>query len=214
MRISIWRCTTICCIILLIAGCGSSSGREQKSAETGIRSDTVLVVDLGLYNNQLLHKVGKQITLYYGLPVVFKSHSLPKSAFLPARARYDAPSLLQELKSLHLPQYRFVAGLTASDISMPKNSTPDFGIFGLGSMDGGSCISSIKRLKKNANQHQLEDRIFKVVLHEIGHNYGVPHCTNNLPCFMKDAKAKISTVDNEPMDMCASCKKKMKIKHQ
>ena len=42
----------------------------------------------------------------------------------------------------------------------------------------------------------------KVVLHELGHNYGLPHCTSPYPCFMKAANGKISEVDEEPMDMC------------
>ena len=193
---------------LLLGSCQSNSENASLVVRKPPHANTVLIVDLGLNNNQLMKAIGEKITSYYQLPVKYVQHPLPESAFLSARKRYDANAVLIELKKLHTPEYRFVAGLTSKDISMPKNGVPDFGIFGLGAMDGGSCISSICRLQKNADKQQLYNRIYKVVLHEIGHNFGVPHCTSPAPCFMKDAKAKIVTIDNEPLFMCTDCKKK------
>ena len=65
-------------------------------------------------------------------------------------------------------------------------------------------------MKKGVSKFQLLERLEKVILHEIGHNYGLNHCTSPYPCFMKDANGKIKQVDSEPMDMCVECKKKIK----
>jgi archaemetzincin len=54
----------------------------------------------------------------------------------------------------------------------------------------------------------LTERIQKVILHEIGHNHGLNHCTSPGQCFMKAANRKISEVDNEPMEMCRLCRQK------
>ncbi len=55
------------------------------------------------------------------------------------------------------------------------------------------------------------ERFKKVVLHEFGHNLGLPHCLDN-HCMMTSASEKISTIDNEKMALCAACKKKIGMK--
>lgn len=195
----------------IVLGCHSDAVNSAPTATVVTSKDTVLIVDMELKDEALLKATGKMIASYYHLPIKYIHHPIPTAAFLKQRKRYDSNIILEELKKLHTNDYRFVAGLTSHDISTHKNGITDFGIFGLGSMDGGSCITSTCRLKRNADASLLYNRVYKVVLHEIGHNYGVPHCTNNNPCFMKDAKAQIKTVDHEPMQMCGDCIKKKRI---
>ncbi len=48
------------------------------------------------------------------------------------------------------------------------------------------------------------ERIIKITLHEIGHNYGLDHFTDK-NCLMTDAAERISTVDNTKNHLCSKC---------
>lgn len=83
----------------------------------------------------------------------------------------------------------------------------DFGIMGLAYCPGKSCVVSGYRLK-----HQNYDihfgRFKKVVIHELGHNFGLPHCPDK-KCVMTDAVESIKTIDNAKLELCLSCRKKI-----
>ena len=86
----------------------------------------------------------------------------------------------------------------------------DWGIFGLGSISGKTCVVSTFRLKYgNASEELLSSRLIKVINHEIGHTLGLQHCPH-LNCLMEDANGSIKPVDNESGDLCADCAKKVK----
>lgn len=137
---------------------------------------------------------------------------MPVSVISPFRHRYNANKIIDLLKSQNIHHYRFVVGLTSKDICTKSNGVEDWGIFGLGSLDGSGCISSTCRLKRGVSESKLIERLEKVVLHEIGHNHGLDHCVSRYPCFMKAAEGLISEVDAEPMDLCVECKQKIKQK--
>ena len=173
------------------------------------KSDTALIVSMNFYEKDLLAIIGAKVSSFYHLPVRYKTAALPPFAYYAPRNRFRADTLIRYLKQLNHGQYRFVVGLTSKDISCTTPHFPDWGVFGLGSLDASGCITSTFRLKKGVSTQKLTERLEKVVLHEIGHNQGLNHCTTPYPCFMKAANAKVAIVDGEPMDICTSCRSKI-----
>jgi len=51
------------------------------------------------------------------------------------------------------------------------------------------------------------ERLDKIVLHEIGHNLGLDHCTNDPQCMMNAANGSIKEVDQERIWFCDKCRK-------
>ena len=144
----------------------------------------------------------------YGLKVeTLPAKLLPKSAWYEPRARYRADILLDELTD-HTPgTYRIVIGLAAKDISVTKDQHEDWGIFGLGQLDGRTCVVSTFRLgARGADETKLRERLRKVAIHEVGHVMGLPHCPH-AGCVMRDAEASIATVDAETGTFCEPCAK-------
>ena len=80
---------------------------------------------------------------------------------------------------------------------------------GLAYRPGKSSIISKFRLKNNDKKLELE-RFKKVVIHEFGHNLGLPHCENT-HCVMTSAAEKISTIDTEKMELCSKCKRQLQL---
>lgn len=117
------------------------------------------------------------------VPVVLAhSRPLPRAAYHRPRHRYRADSLLRYLRQQHLAD-TVVIGLTRYDISTTKNGHPDWGVLGLGYQPGRAAVVSSFRLRPRS----VSTQFYKVVLHEIGHTQGLPHCLEPT-CFMRDAE--------------------------
>jgi len=174
-------------------------------------ADTILLVSLDFTDEYLLPKLTSKITSYYHIPVKHVKSHLPAMAWYPARQRYRADSLIRFLAPMKGDQYRFVVGICSKDISTTDGPHADWGVFGLGTYNNTGCITSTFRLKRNASQQLLQERIEKVVMHEIGHNLGLTHCDSPYSCNMKDAKGTISSVDNNGMLLCKECLSKLSL---
>jgi archaemetzincin len=158
------------------------------------------------FDTELTKMLKTEIETFYNFTVVILDGSpLPAHAYYKARNRYRADTLLRYLVQQCPPNIQYIVGLTHKDISCTNGKIADWGIFGLGYMPGKSCVISDFRLKKNIkSQAHFYERLSKIVLHELGHNIGLDHCSSK-NCFMQDAEGTIATVDNEPKKMCSKC---------
>jgi archaemetzincin len=138
---------------------------------------------------------------------------LPKYAYYQPRKRYRAEKLLRYLRSYYdnkvKKKYAKVIGLTYKDISTTKGQHKDWGIFGMAFLNTGPCVVSTYRLKRGAkSQKHFMERLIKVIIHELGHAYGLDHCTTK-SCVMQDARGTIKTVDNNSGHFCSRCREKL-----
>jgi archaemetzincin len=135
---------------------------------------------------------------------------LPASAFYKPRNRYRAELLLNYIDCYYRQylnkKYSMIVAITSKDISTTKDNYEDWGIFGLAYLDTGPAVVSTYRLKRNAkSQQHFMERVWKVVMHEVGHIFGLEHCTTK-GCEMEDAKGTIKTVDNSSGEFCKRCR--------
>lgn len=65
------------------------------------------------------------------------------------------------------------------------------------------------RLTRGASRDLFYRRLIKVVNHELGHTFGLPHCPNER-CLMGDAKGTIVTVDRETGALCDQCRETLR----
>lgn len=154
-------------------------------------------------------------SVYHYKIIVLPAIPPPPQAFVNIKTpRYRADKLIAYLKEIKPDTADYIIGLTGYDISItkhdwlgrikePQSRYEDFGIFGLGSMAGNSCIVSYYRLGNNTAT--LQSRLAKISVHELGHNLGLDHCPNK-KCVMTDAVEKISTIDNAEGRLCEKCR--------
>jgi archaemetzincin len=197
-------------LIIILSSCSTKKETESVQHRHTTRSENatpaILFVIMNVKKMEPMERAMKRASAYYKQSYVVEHAPIPSNALHPKRKRYSGDSLLKYLHTYNNGRYAFAAGLTDVDICTNKNGVEDWGIFGLGSLTNNGCVTSGKRLQTGVSKQQYEDRLTKVILHEIGHNHGVKHCVSPDPCFMKDANGKIITVDKEPVDMCQSCK--------
>ncbi|WP_298303897.1 matrixin family metalloprotease [Flavobacterium sp.] len=166
--------------------------------------------------------LAQEVTKFYKIKTfILPEIELPKQAFVTIKSpRYRADSIITIQNRTINDSLDFVLGLTYKDISItkhdikgnikePKWKYNDFGVMGLAYCPGKSSIVSSFRLKHKDKSLEFS-RLKKVVIHEFGHNLGLPHCPNK-HCVMTSAAEKISTIDNEKMELCEKCKTQLKI---
>jgi archaemetzincin len=149
------------------------------------------------------------LVAFYGLQIkVLPRVALPAHAYYKPRKRYRADPLLSFLeKRLPADGYR-ILGLTGVDISTTKGKIYDWGIMGLATIDGGSCVISAFRCRMRAKDDKhARIRLAKVAVHEIGHTLGLDHCPT-VGCLLEDAKGRVATCDREH-DICARCRRRL-----
>jgi archaemetzincin len=153
--------------------------------------------------------VSNAITVFYALTVkVLPRVELPKSAWYPPRRRWRAEKLLDFLDGQKPADGLRILGLTAADISTTKGKVIDWGVLGLGDLDGAAgVISTFRCHKKSRSEAHARERLSKVAVHEIGHTLALPHCPSK-GCLMEDAEGSVQKTDTE-YDLCGECRRKL-----
>ena len=161
---------------------------------------------LGAVSPVYINQIKKSVKSFYGYDCVVKpKKEITKDMLSRVTKRIDAKKALRSNLS-----FDNLLIITEKDICYNKNkSNPEWGIFGLGSQPGRTCIVSTFKLKREVSQQKTLERLEKVALHEIGHNLGLNHCENNKECMMSAANGTIQQVDNEKVWFCEKCRKQL-----
>lgn len=172
-----------------------------------IKPKTIYIQPLGDVNQEYINYLKKSVESFYGYNCVVKPKlNLTSDILAVSKTRYEAGKILKKYNSKEN-----VLLITEKDIAHRKSSEfPEWGIFGLGYRPGSTCVISTFRLKKNVSKAKLLDRLKKVALHEIGHNLGLEHCTNDKNCMMTSASGTVKQVDREKIWFCSKCWKLIK----
>ncbi len=183
----------------------------------------VTIQPLGTVDQLTLSECKRAITNYYGFTVHINDPiSFPKSAYVNVKSpRYRADTLIRFLRRTKPDSVDYVCGITEADISTtkydhwptksikkPEYKYTDWGVCGLGFRPGEANIVSTFRLKGQVSKSKLNERLRKVVCHELGHNLSLSHCDSS-QCFMRDAAETVKTIDQVNEHLCSSCQKKV-----
>jgi archaemetzincin len=159
------------------------------------------------YEPSEAQKLGRELTAYYGIIVdSIKQDQLPTFTYFKPRNRYLTDSILKYLKRNTLKS-NYVMGLCHVDIGHHRGKVKDYGIFGLGYQPGLCAVVSdwrIKHSKKVKNYTTEFLCMNNVVRHELGHNFGLPHC-NNKKCLLSAADGSISNIIMGYKTLCQKC---------
>ena len=144
--------------------------------------------------------------------------TIPHSFYFASADKYSADSLIQFLSKFVNDTIVKIVGVTHTNIytltkhyvQLNKKRSVSYesrSIFGLGYIDGNTSVVSDYRLQSN-DKELFDNRLKKVMLHELGHNLGLSHCTVD-SCLMSETNGDIGRLNKTGGDYCKKCRRKL-----
>jgi archaemetzincin len=129
----------------------------------------------------------------------------PSFALDAAREQYYSTAILQRLERSTDPDAR-VLGVTAHDLYVPVLTF----VFGEAQLDGNCAVVSTARLSEEfygmpRQESLMRERLVKEAAHELGHTFGLRHCTD-WRCVMSSSHG-VERLDVKTAEFCSSCRK-------
>ena len=130
--------------------------------------------------------------------------SIPQGAYDAKRGQYQSVEIMKMLAQ-HAPRDASrILGVTDVDLAIPMLSF----LFGQAQFDGPIAVVSLCRLHQEfyglpPHQSLLRERTVKEVLHELGHTFGLVHCSE--PSCAMSLATHIELVDAKAEQYCARC---------
>jgi len=121
------------------------------------------------------------------------------------RNQYYSTAILQRLDRDSDPGAR-ILGVTAGDLYVPVLTF----VFGEAQLDGNCAAVSTARLREDfyglpPRDDLLHERLLKEAIHELGHTFGLRHCSD-WRCVMSSSHA-VERLDVKGAEFCKACRK-------
>jgi archaemetzincin len=130
----------------------------------------------------------------------------PPSAWYPARQRYLADVLVEQLQDRKPSRCNALLAVTPKDLGAHTLTERASGLMGMGDYDTGCGVVSGARLGFGGAYGALfRERLEKVASHEIGHCFGLLHCRDS-QCLMQAAGGAVATYDRISGNLCQRCR--------
>jgi archaemetzincin len=166
----------------------------------------IYVKTIGTVEQALVSRVREAIEQSFSLQSkVIIETEYPIYAFEPKRNQYYARRIIEKMVCGLPGDCEKVIGITDVDLCTPVLTF----VYGEAQLGGNVAIVSFNRLKQEfyhlpRNDRLLCERLVKECIHELGHCYGLFHCSN-AQCIMAFSSSILS-IDNKSKNFCVGCK--------
>lgn len=133
-----------------------------------------------------------------------------QEAFDPNRVQYNSSLILRQIITTPPPDAEKIIGVLDVDLFIPILTF----VFGEAQLQGIGAAVSIHRLHNRfyglpENRETTTGRLLKEAVHELGHTFGLIHCTQ-AKCVM-NASTYVENIDQKPAELCPLCQKSIKV---
>jgi archaemetzincin len=141
---------------------------------------------------------------------VLEPIDIPPEAYERGRGQYYSPLILEKIFDNAPDDYHRILGIVDVDLYVHGLNF----IFGQADLQHGITIISLIRLKQEFYGFPPDRKLFylrmlKEAVHELGHTYGLDHCTD-YRCVMYFSNS-LQDTDRKGVDFCRKCKGKLEI---
>ena len=165
----------------------------------------IYILPFGNIPGDMLNYAKRKIETNFINPVkIMDTMVVPPQAFDPKRKQYLSTAILKTIIKNIPEKTEKIVGITSLDLFVPILTF----VYGQAQLDGKAAIVSYHRLKQNfyglpEDYRLLKNRFGKEIIHELGHTYGLVHCSDN-NCVMHFANS-IMHVDIKEDKFCETC---------
>lgn len=163
------------------------------------------LVSVGAVPEKVWEWISKTVAEWFPFPVQrLPALPIPESAHDCKRNQYQSVEIMRMLKQYAPQNGSRILGIADVDLSIPMLSF----LFGQAQLDGPVALVSLCRLRQEfsglpSQDDLLRERLTKEVLHEMGHTFGLVHCSEQ-SCAMS-LSTHIGMVDVKPERYCSRC---------
>lgn len=164
------------------------------------------MISHGHFDEFCLKLIAESIEQEFGYPVLLQeNHRDIHFYYDPARRQYDANRLLRLLAAFKSSEIIKTIAMVRVDLFIPILTY----LFGQAYFNGNTGIVSIYRLRNEqygmpADQKLLIERLQKVVIHELGHTFGLVHCL--VPSCVMRSSTYVEDIDQKNSTFCVNCR--------
>jgi len=125
------------------------------------------------------------------------------------RLQYNSSQILLQMISNPPADAFKIIGIVNVDLFIPILTF----VFGEAQLRGIGSVVSLHRLNNKfygipEDNKLLSDRLVKEAIHELGHNFGLVHCSNQ-ECVMKSS-TYVEDIDQKSHEMCDQCRDELR----
>ena len=174
-----------------------------------MNTQQILLISHGHFEKDFLKKIVLGVQQEFNLPVDMRNGFTDISVFYdPARRQYDANQLLKFIDSGSPSEAVKTIGLFQVDLFIPILTF----LFGQAVFKGKTGVASSYRLRNEQyglpqNETLLFERFLKVIIHELGHSFGLKHCYNPV-CVMRST-TYVEDIDQKDHHFCTACQREL-----
>jgi len=166
----------------------------------------IAIMPFGYVNIEYIKHIQTTIKEFYGYETKVLPAVKPTNDMLtPSKIGYDADKFPRKY-----PYPGYILIITKKNISHKDENKPELCFFGSAIVNGYSAVVSTYQLDDYASNDLFMNRLDKIVLHELGHNFGLRHCQNDYHCLMTNTEGTLEELDREDMKLCDICKSKIR----
>jgi archaemetzincin len=129
---------------------------------------------------------------------ILPEREVPPEAYDARRQQYRAGTLLELARSEAGDR---VLAVTAVDLYADDLNF----VFGLAESPGTVAVISLYRLRAGGDTRFLRERALKEAVHELGHTFGLPHCSDSR-CVMHFSNC-LEDTDQKGTSFCRRCRR-------
>ena len=176
-----------------------------------MKPESITIISFGYFENKFPCDICTEVEQEFRVPTFPREGHLDLSEFFDlTRKQYDGNKLLKEIDARFASDHHKTMGLFNVDLFIPILTF----IFGQAFLNGRSGIASAYRLHNEryglkADKNILKDRLRKEVIHELGHTFGLYHCTNPI-CVMRSS-TYVEDIDQKGWKFCAKCRRELEV---
>ncbi len=166
----------------------------------------ITLISFGYLGKQFLEEIAQAVTREYTYPVIVKESHLDLNEFFDAgRRQYNGNKLLTAVNAISNETALKTIGLFSVDLFIPILTY----IFGQAFLNGQTGIASLYRLSNERYGIEPDDKLLlerftKEVIHELGHTFGLIHCTTPV-CVMRSS-TYVEDIDQKDRGLCNNCR--------
>ena len=173
----------------------------------------ISLVPVGRVDRALLEPLAEGLTQRLRTACSIQPDGLePEFAFNPLRRQYHSTEILRKILHKQPSADWKVIGVTEMDLYIPVLTF----VFGEAQLADGGAVVSTHRLRQEfyglpTDPELLHQRLLKEALHELGHTYGLRHCSD-YTCVMS-ASNGVERIDLKQAEFCDTCAQTLPTEH-